>query len=96
MLVSYTQETTLRSAVADTFSGQRPCDLCQMIEAVSQEKEGQTLGQRAADDFRLLIPRLERILVATPPRETFEHPGHFARPESAVASTPAPPPKALI
>ena len=95
MLVRYTQESSIPEAVADTFSGQRPCELCHIIETVEQEKEKQTLSTRAADDFRLLIPKLERVVLSSPPLLSFEHPQHVSQPPSVPVSTPAPPPKAL-
>ncbi len=96
MLVSYTQESTLESAVVDTFSGQRPCGLCQMIEAVEQDNKSQNSNFRAAEDFRLLIPHIERVVPLDRPRETFEHAGSCRLPPSAPLATPAPPPKRLI
>ncbi len=42
MLVNYSQETTISEAVVDTFSGEKPCPLCEKIEAAKSsapEKE---------------------------------------------------------
>lgn len=41
MLVSYSQKSTLSKAVADTFSGEKPCHLCDKIaEVKSKETDG--------------------------------------------------------
>jgi hypothetical protein len=42
MLVTYSQETSISEAVVDTFSGEKPCHLCDKIsEAKSSEPEKQ-------------------------------------------------------
>jgi hypothetical protein len=42
MLVTYSQETTISEAVVDTFSGEKPCHLCEKIsEAKSSEPENE-------------------------------------------------------
>ena len=37
MIADYSQEGTLRSAVKDTFSGERPCDMCASLSEVTVE-----------------------------------------------------------
>ena len=93
MLISYTQQSSLQTAVADTFSGQRPCELCHIIEAVEQEQETPTPGSRTADDFRLLIPQLTRVLLSAPPHQEFAYAETIIRPESWHWPVPAPPPR---
>ena len=40
MLVTYSQETSISEAVVDTFSGEKPCHLCEKIsEAKSSDSE---------------------------------------------------------
>ena len=41
MLVSYSQESTLKQAVSDTFSGDKPCHLCDKIAEVKSKEPGE-------------------------------------------------------
>ena len=41
MLVSYSQESTLKQAVSDTFSGEKPCHLCEKIAEVKSKEPGE-------------------------------------------------------
>ena len=42
MLVTYSQETSISEAVVDTFSGEKPCHLCEKIsEAKSSDPENE-------------------------------------------------------
>ncbi len=38
MLVSYSQEGTIAQAVTDTFSGEKPCHLCEKIAEVKSKE----------------------------------------------------------
>jgi hypothetical protein len=40
MLVNYSQQTTISRAVADTFSGEKPCCLCKQIAKAKSEESG--------------------------------------------------------
>ncbi len=96
MLVSYAQESSLETALNDTFSGQRPCELCQLIEAVEQEQETPTPGSRTTDDFRLLIPQLIQVAVSVPPHQKFAYPETVNPQQSLHWPVPAPPPRLMI
>lgn len=41
MLVSYSQESTLSQAVTDTFSGEKPCHLCEKIAEAKSKEPGE-------------------------------------------------------
>lgn len=57
MLVTYSQETSISEAVFDTFSGEKPCHLCEKIsEAKSSDPEKQDpltveLSQKLFQDY---------------------------------------------
>jgi len=57
MLVTYSQETSISKAVVDTFSGEKPCHLCDKItEAKSSDPKNQNpepvqLSQKLFQDF---------------------------------------------
>lgn len=48
MLVSYSQENGFRKGVEDTFSGEKPCEMCRKISAARKDagKEPVTPGER--------------------------------------------------
>ena len=39
MVASYSQESSIEQAFAETFGGDRPCELCKIITAVDTEQE---------------------------------------------------------
>jgi hypothetical protein len=57
MLVTYSQETSISEAVVDTFSGEKPCHLCEKISEVkssdssNQNPEPVQLSQKLFQDF---------------------------------------------
>lgn len=40
MLVTYSQETSVSEAVVDTFSGEKPCHLCEKITEAKEAEPG--------------------------------------------------------
>jgi hypothetical protein len=63
MLVTYSQETSVSKAVIDTFSGEKPCQLCYKIcEAKSSESKKQQdqpilLSNKQFQDFFAPTPK---------------------------------------
>ena len=39
MVASYSRESSIEQAFAETFGGDRPCELCKIITAVDTEQE---------------------------------------------------------
>jgi hypothetical protein len=68
MLVSYSQESTLTQAVSDTFSGEKPCHLCDKIAEVKskepvEENQKAPLPPSASKLFNDLFPPTIATLV---------------------------------
>jgi len=98
MLVSYSQESTLSQAVADTFSGEKPCGLCEKIAAsksAEKERENAPLPPGSPKLFQDLFPPSVASLKA-PFSSPFPQPAFLlgCDPLSPPASgPPVPPPR---
>jgi hypothetical protein len=81
MMASYSQESSIAQAFAETFSGERPCGLCKIITAVDTEQESaQTQQSSETNSFKLILGQAPRIMFA---------PTHFiAAKRSMVELTP--------
>lgn len=90
MLASYSQSCSLPEAVAKTFDGGHPCDLCKQIsKARSQEKRQETRTVGARTD---LVCHIERVLI-WPHSIAFEYPHANYRARLVFCETPDPPPR---
>jgi glycine cleavage system pyridoxal-binding protein P len=91
MLVAYSAEQSLAEALADTFGGERPCEMCVTIQkekSAEQKKEAATHsikqieGVLAADAVLVIPERRDGFAVAT-----------LANWRALSFSPPTPPPK---
>jgi len=81
MVASYSQESSIEQAFAETFGGDRPCELCKIITAVDTEQES-TPTQRTSETKSL------KLVLGQAPSITFA-PTHFiAVKRSSVELTP--------
>jgi hypothetical protein len=92
MLVENARRVPLSEAVARTFDGSHPCDLCHAVaEGKKSEKKSAALPVSAKVD--LICVR--RSLVYLPPWVRYEYDAFsFSLPEAFLAP-PAPPPRSL-
>ena len=99
MILEYSQDSSLSQAVTDTFSGEKPCEMCKTIAAAKEkERDGgkeTPLAPLSAKVFQDLFPPSLAEL-KEPLSAPFPHPG-FA-PLSQLVSPPScgppsPPPK---
>lgn len=96
MILDYSQETSLSQAVADTFSGEKPCCLCKKIAAAKEDEQKQEpLAPLTAKPFQDLFPPSHAEL-KDPFPSPFPHPG-FAHVSLSVSppssGPPSPPPR---
>ncbi len=94
MVASYSQESSIEQAFADTFGGDRPCGLCKIITAVDTEQES-TPTQRTSETKSL------ELMLGQTPRITFA-PTHLIAAKRTMVelapplrhpSVPTPPPR---
>lgn len=100
MLVSYSQEGSVSQAVTDTFSGEKPCSLCEKIASVKAaapepEQNETPLPSLSAKLFQDLFP--PSIPALRPPFSTPLPEAHFASPRGLLSppsfAPPTPPPR---
>lgn len=99
MLVTYSQETSITEAVSDTFSGEKPCHLCEKInEAKSSDSEKQNpepvqFSQKLFQDFYAptLVGLHDPFSSPLPP---IEFPDLADVHDCAANGPPTPPPRA--
>jgi hypothetical protein len=100
MLVSYSQESTLKQAVSDTFSGEKPCHLCEKIAEVKSKEPGEEkpevpLPPSASKLFNDLFPPTIATL-ADPFSNPFPQPAFLTGAELlslSASGPPVPPPR---
>jgi hypothetical protein len=92
MLVTNIRHTTLSEAVAKTFDGGHPCNLCHAVaEGKKSEKKSEVLPTIAKIDLICTT----RTLLWLPPWSEYDFAAlRFSIPERSLAP-PAPPPRAL-
>ena len=65
MVASYSQESGIEQAIADTFGGERPCELCKIITAVDTEQETAPIKEPTEiKSLKLLLGQAERLSIA--------------------------------
>ena len=95
MLTSYTQESSLEQAFAETFGDERPCDLCRVIDAVEEDQSSKDPAQRSeSKDLKLMLGLSRAIQVAAPVRAYEPKATVVCEPENALLTVPTPPPRA--
>ena len=65
MVASYSQESSIEQAFAETFGGDRPCEMCKFITAVDAEQDSAPIKEPTeSKSFKLLLGQAERLTVA--------------------------------
>lgn len=70
MLVDYSQEGSIQTAVRETFSGDRPCGLCKIISKVDSEPSNTQANSNpsAPIDLKLMLGLSRPVWLPTPPK----------------------------
>lgn len=69
MLTSYSQESNIEQAFKETFSGERPCEMCRVIESVQEADESSDSDPFTSETKSLkLMLGLERAIIVPEPR----------------------------
>ena len=92
MLVEYSQHATLKNAIAQTFDGAHPCDLCKHVAAGQQlPKKSNTLKLQIKPDLMCTARRI----VLWPRSCEIEFPGATLLASDQDFSPPTPPPRLI-
>jgi hypothetical protein len=94
MVASYSQESSLEQAFAETFGGDRPCELCKMITAAEAQQESSPVKEPSeVKSLKLMLGHVERILF----RSTYRIAAKPSRLDQIAAirpsDVPTPPPR---
>lgn len=94
MLFAYSHEAGFSTALEETFSGERPCSLCTMIEASAAESNTHSDPVSVMDrEFKLLALKLQNFAVIGLPGFQMRYPHHDAVPGRQLQDVSLPPPK---
>lgn len=97
MLTAYAQENSFEVAVKETFSGERPCHLCKIIEATdvaAPNKQGD--DRNRSDELRLLIIAAPAVVIGGAPPEFALFGTESLQPPDARSAVPTPPPRSSV
>jgi len=93
MVVKYSQHCSFAQAIAQTFDGEHPCDLCKHIsKARSSEKKQDSQSSVAKMD---LICTIRRV-VLLPPFAPFDYPQLISSSTCGSREPPSPPPRSQL
>ena len=97
MLFAYAQGAGFSSAIEETFSGDRPCRLCAMIEASTSESSESTDFMVSVErEFKLLILTLQNNLKLGLQRYQACYMEHLIVPSRLLSDVSLPPPKSQM
>jgi hypothetical protein len=83
MVASYSQESSIEQAFAETFGGDRPCELCKIITAVDTEQESSNPTQNTSET------KILKLIIDQAPRITFA-PTHFIAAQHSTVDQASP------
>ena len=93
MVASYSQESTIEQAFKETFGGERPCDLCEIITAVDRSDRDSTHTTGESSKLTLMLGMAQPIIIDLPSTELSMSPKRKRTPESVLPTVPTPPPR---
>jgi len=94
MIVNYSKESSLAVGIQETFSGERPCGMCKVLQG--DHDRNSPLPSKAnapADELRLLLPIAPRLQLSPPERKTDRMIANAEKWQDCHGKTPTPPPK---
>jgi len=93
MLVKYSQQVSLPKAVAETFDGAHPCDLCKHIQGFVHSEKKQELAPVTIKPDLICTTR---VLLFFPSVKNITFPGLSLRDLELTDSPPVPPPRSEV
>jgi len=93
MVTSYSQESSIEQAFKDTFGGDRPCELCKIINAVDESQEESPLQISESSKLTLMLGLAKAIQIHVSEEESAYSVCNTERPLDAFLVVPTPPPR---
>jgi len=96
MVGTYAQEDGIEQAIRETFNGERPCELCKIIQATETSEQPITPNQTDSKqrDFQLLLVKVDAFALLDNAKSPILRPEHAAAVTSRSGEVPVPPPRA--
>jgi hypothetical protein len=95
MLASYTQESSFQQAITETFGDQRPCDICEVIDAVEESNTTSPSAlKNEQKDLKLMLGLGRPIQIIVPTSLKGPEVTIVREPGNAHRQVPTPPPRA--
>ncbi len=95
MMASYSQESSIEQAFKETFGGDRPCDLCKIIQAVDVTEQEAPTRYTESEKLNLMLGLATPILIGAPKASLQKQLFIVSEPENALLTVPTPPPRAV-
>ena len=94
MIASYSQESSFQQAIVETFGDERPCDICQTIDAVEEKENSSPMATSHQTEIKLMLG-LARPVDVSASSAPFEHQSTLVcKPDNAHLPVSTPPPRA--
>lgn len=93
MVASYAQESSIEQAFKETFSGDRPCEMCKLITAVDEAQEETAVNIAESSKLTLLFELAKPIQIHVPKQDVCNVRYAIRHPKDALRSVPTPPPR---
>lgn len=96
MLVSYSQDTSLKQAIKETFGDERPCDVCRVIDTAEQNQQSTTseLPNTKLKEIKLMLGLARPTTIAHISVTPLTYDEQTSRLLSVSQLVPTPPPRA--
>ena len=93
MIVQYSQKAPLAEALAETFDGHHPCDLCKHIHSAQHsEKKPEAQWSTAKPDLMCIV----RAVVLAPAAKDLSYSDQSVTASSEAPDPPVPPPRSIL
>ena len=95
MLVSYSSNDTFQQAVIETFSDDRPCDMCRIIDALEVIENEFPPIKVEQKEIKLMLGLARAIIIPAPNATPQQWCIRVCEPDDALLVVPTPPPRAV-
>lgn len=97
MVTSYSQESSFEQAVSETFSGERPCEMCKLITKVEAAADTQQpLHTTDSKELKLIRCELRAFTLSHPRRSYLNASCSAQRIQNPDKEVPSPPPREFV
>lgn len=99
MMTSYSQQSSIEQAFRETFGGDRPCEVCRLIDMAEQpnsEAPFNTPNKNDCKNLKLILGLVREVTIPVPRSSTRDYVSDVYRCEEVGHSVPKPPPRTTV